>query len=210
MENNRRNPNPFRGELSEEKLLEALKSGIRTDENKALKQMYRNHYPSIEAYVLQNSGNEEQAKDVFQDGLVILFRHVVEGKFKAKSTLKTYHYSICRFLWLKRLRKEQKNEPLSENFDQVFSDDPLVRFAQTEERSWVSEIWKKISDSCIEVLKMSIFYQYSMKEIAIEMEFQNSQVARNKKAKCLQALRKALDGQPMLKEKLKSYLEDLA
>ncbi len=43
-------------------------AAIRRGDDRALAQLYRLHFPMISHYVLQNSGTEDEAKDVYQEG----------------------------------------------------------------------------------------------------------------------------------------------
>jgi DNA-directed RNA polymerase specialized sigma24 family protein len=54
--------------------------------------------------VINNNGDEDEAKDIYQEAIIVLYNKVKRGDFELSSKLKTYIYSICRRLWLKRLK----------------------------------------------------------------------------------------------------------
>jgi DNA-directed RNA polymerase specialized sigma24 family protein len=89
--------------LSEDHILLALrKSGL--EQRRGLEAIYKANYGVVEHHVLKNSGSSDDAKDVFQEGIIILCKNIREGKFQGTSTIGTYLFSICRFVWLKMLQ----------------------------------------------------------------------------------------------------------
>ena len=83
----------------------ALLEGLARSEPASVRAIYDLALPSVIYYVKQNSGTEADARDVFQDAMMALYRRVGEGELVLTVTLKTYLRVICRNLWLKRLRR---------------------------------------------------------------------------------------------------------
>jgi DNA-directed RNA polymerase specialized sigma24 family protein len=48
-----------------------LLTGLKRKEEKAIYDVYLNYYPSVEKYILMNSGTAPDAEDIFQDAVVI-------------------------------------------------------------------------------------------------------------------------------------------
>lgn len=94
--------------MTDHAIIEALKSPLSA--NEALKHLYDQNFPGIKGHVLGNSGSGDDAKDVFQEGIIALFHNVVDGKFKGESAVNTYLISICKNLWFRRLRKKSKSK----------------------------------------------------------------------------------------------------
>ena len=53
-----------------------LLNGLVTRDEKVLREYYELYYQSIRRFVLNNKGNEEDARDLFQDTLVVLYQKV--------------------------------------------------------------------------------------------------------------------------------------
>ncbi|MFM7765815.1 MAG: RNA polymerase sigma factor, partial [Sphingomonadales bacterium] len=85
-------------------LLDRIRSGDRS----ALVNIYKSQYSMIRSYVIKNQGREEDAEDLLQDALIVLWQKVQQGNFVLSSKLSTYMMAICKNLWLKRLGKLQK------------------------------------------------------------------------------------------------------
>ena len=66
-------------------------------------------------FILNNNGNEDDAKDVYQEGIIVLYNKIKGGDFELSSKLKTYIYSVCRRIWLKKLSQQsRKSNELSD------------------------------------------------------------------------------------------------
>ena len=61
----------------------------------------------LKRYVLKNSGDKDDAKDVFQNTLIVFYKKVLIENFELSSKISTYLFSIAKNLWLKKLRDEK-------------------------------------------------------------------------------------------------------
>ena len=82
--------------------------GILNDSKEILNRLYLTYFPMVLQLVLNNNGNEDDAKDVFQEAVIVLYNKVKSGNFELNSKLKTFIYSVCRRLWLKRLNAQSR------------------------------------------------------------------------------------------------------
>ncbi len=185
-------------------LLEWILSGKPRERDKAFEYLYRNHYASVEAHILRNKGTGEEVKDVFQDGLVILFNQVVDGRFKRESTIKTYLFAICKNLWLKRLSKRRNKtdlEMLPDTPDE--QQDIEAELIGTEEEQLVAKLVAKLGAPCQEILTLFYYEKHSMKQIRDMLRLASEQVAKNKKLKCMKKLREMILNHPQYVRELK-------
>ena len=79
--------------------------GLARSDNQAIESIYRDNYSMVLSFVLNNSGNIEEARDLFQEVMIVLFEKAVSGSFELQCLLKTYIYSVARRIWLKRLQQ---------------------------------------------------------------------------------------------------------
>ena len=63
----------------------------------------------VQTFILNNSGTSDDAKDIFQEAMIVLYEKVRSGSFELNCQIKTYVYSVCRRLWLKRLHQLAEN-----------------------------------------------------------------------------------------------------
>jgi len=170
-------------------LIALLKSSLKTERNRALSYMYERYYGGLARFVIDNSGTEEDAKDIFQDGLVVLYEKVQLPGFIWTSTLKTFLFAVCKNLWFKRLRKASNREIPTENIQElrvmeIPFDDPYE-----DQKFLLRGLLSQVGAACQEILTLFYFHRRSMQEIAQEMNLANEKVAKNKKARCMAKLR---------------------
>lgn len=178
-------------ELTDNDLIPMLKSSDKTIRNKALKDLYRVNYPRIATHIKNNSGNPEDAEDIFQDGLIALYQQVTNGTFQGNSSLNTYLFSICKNLWLKRLRKSSTSKEGFELDPEIATDENLAidDLIADETTKALADLLDKLKGDCKKILLLFYYEKRRMVEIAKIMGFANDQVAKNKKNRCLKELR---------------------
>lgn len=173
------------------------------EEDVALKLLYSHHWTPVRTYVQGNQGNEMDARDVFQEGVIAFHRNVISGKFRQESAVGTYLFSICRFIWLKKLGSKGLSLS-SDNHDVVASfEDPEHKFLSREKSEQIGELFEQIGEPCRSILIMSYYENRSMTEIAALTGFKDEQNARNKKYKCMRALKELIVSNPEIRELLK-------
>ena len=148
----------------------------------------------VQALVLSNSGYPDDARDIFQEAMIVLYQNVKSGSFELNCQLKTYLYSVSRRLWLKRLSQSQKMSTWSEVEDlqeTVPVEDELERHAQHDLDFQVMEqSLNNLGEPCRSLLKAYYLEMKSMVEIAGDFGYTNADNAKNQKYKCLMRLKK--------------------
>ena len=78
---------------------------IKANDHGFLQWLYREYYPQTEAYVLQNSGTTDEAKDVYQEAFIAMWRNVQMNRFEPKNdhSLAAYLLQIAKHKWLDHL-----------------------------------------------------------------------------------------------------------
>ena len=80
-----------------------LLRGLALNDRKAIETIYRENYNVVQALILKNNGNIDDAKDIFQEAMIVLYERVQSEAFELNCQIKTYLYSVSRRLWLKKL-----------------------------------------------------------------------------------------------------------
>jgi len=148
-------------------------------------------------FVRNHGGNTEDGQDIFHEGIIALDRNIRENKFREETGVQGYLFSICRFAWMNRARKQSKMRLTDETstFDGFDEETPDVTFFEKEQK----ELLQKI----LEMWKLS----YSMSEIAKKMNLANDVQARKAKYRCHNSMMKYLEKNPQIIELLKNYRE---
>jgi DNA-directed RNA polymerase specialized sigma24 family protein len=92
-----------RGQLKAEINEKLLLQGLAKNDKKAIETLYRENFNVIQALILHNNGTSEDAKDIFQEAIIVLYEKVISGNFELNCQIRTFVYSVSRRLWLKRL-----------------------------------------------------------------------------------------------------------
>lgn len=86
---------------------EQILKGILRHDNLILQYIYKQYYYNINYFIRKNQGSEDDASDIFQEAIIIIYRKIKENDLVfEKSSFKGYLFSVCRFLWLKQLEKD--------------------------------------------------------------------------------------------------------
>lgn len=149
--------------------------------------VYQKYFKQTEAYILKNNGSRDDARDVFQEVMLILLEKLDDPDFEMTSSLSTYLYAVSRNLWLNKLKVNSKFIPY----------DSYVDIADVEEDNYVIELERKVSvwmglitRHCRYVIEALFFLQNPLVNLAINQGWKNINTAYNQKYKCLQQLRK--------------------
>ena len=70
----------------------AIIEGIKQHNDVVYNFIYKVYYPVVENFICQNSGSADDAKDIFQNALIVLHNKADEGKLEIFSSFKTYLY----------------------------------------------------------------------------------------------------------------------
>ena len=160
--------------VNETELFERIRKG----DEKALEFIYRKYYRMMTKLVLNNNGTEDEARDVYQEALIVFWQKVRSNEFVLTSKMSTFIYSICHNLWLKELKRKSRlsneEKELAEPID----------FEKAEREKIIAECLNEMGESCRKVLMYYYFDDMSMQEIADKLGFANSDTAKTKKYKC--------------------------
>ncbi|MBC7400778.1 MAG: sigma-70 family RNA polymerase sigma factor [Mucilaginibacter sp.] len=148
-------------------------------------QLYKLHFMPIKGYVLKNSGTDDDAKDVFQETLLVLIDKLNNGKFVLTAGIGTYLFAVAKNIWLNKLKERSKIAacPIDDNIPEITDSN-----TNREEQLFV---WiRLITSRCQYILKSIFFMKLPMAQLAAKMGWKNSHTADNQKYKCLQQLKK--------------------
>ncbi len=157
------------------------------------------------AFATNNSGDSNDGIDLFHEGIIALDDNIRKNKYRGESSIQGYLYSICRFIWLNKL-KRGKRMVYTENeaeLDQVQYDTPETLSLEDEQKTVLDSLLDRIGDKCKQILEMWKL-SYSMEEIAEKVGLGNAGIARRQRYNCYQKLLKIIDKHPELRNTLKS------
>ncbi len=172
----------------ERQLLEALA----LNDASVIEAIYRDNYPVIQAFILNNNGNSDEARDIFQEAMIVVYEKAVSRNFELNCLLKTYIYSVCRRLWLKRLQQLQRYVNLVENVEETVAVEEDLELHEKLNADFIlmENAMSKIGEPCKSLLDAYYIQKKNMQEIAKDFGYTNADNAKTQKYKCLVRLKK--------------------
>jgi len=177
---------------------EAIIEGLRLRSDYIIKYMYQEMFPMIRYLVVKNSGNDEDAEDVFQDGLIVVFKKIRDHDLDLTCSFRTYIYSVCRNIWLQKLNKrKQYAREFSDVESFVDLPDKVDQFQEEEMEKYrlYQQHFLTLGEDCQKVLLLFMKKQ-SLKEIAVEMGYKTEKYAKTRKYLCKEELKKRIINDP--------------
>ncbi len=172
--------------VSDQELIQQLLSSDVSIAEKGWEFIYTSYYPMISDMVRKNQGSEDDSVDIFQDGLAILNHNLKNGKFRGDSSIKTYIFSICKNLWLKEHARRQK-QSIAEAESVVICQGDINYLINVE---IVSLLMNELQEDCRSILIEYYYNNKSMAELKEIFNVNSIQVAKTKKWRCLNYLKK--------------------
>lgn len=181
---------------ADQKLLE----GILTADNQSVRRIYDQILPSVISWVKENNGTESDARDIFQEAIIALFRKVEEGNLTLTCTLKSFVRVMCRNLWLTRIRDNKKfSEKPPEDIERVDLDKSMLeRLERSEKEQVFFKHFDTLGENCKKILKW-FFDKVPLKKIAEKLDTSESYI-KKRKFICKEKLVKAIQADAKFEE----------
>ncbi|WP_285008648.1 RNA polymerase sigma factor [Pedobacter faecalis] len=166
--------------------------GILNNSEDALNKLYTGYFPMILQFILNNNGDEDDAKDVYQEGIIVLYNKIRSGDFELSSKLKTYLYSVCRRIWLKKLTQNSRKTSNVSDFEDVISVDSDLEVHEERDRQFekMQSALVHLGEPCKTIIQDFYIHNLSMQDICEKFGYTNTDNAKTQKYKCLQRLKK--------------------
>jgi len=172
---------------------EALIKGLRRDDQKVIKNVYKQHWPLIRNLILTNSGTENDALDIYHEGLIVLIENLRKEDFELTCKISTYLYSVARRLWLAKWRKEKPFRDTSDyiEIEHAFDPEEENEIEDLPTNKEIIEAIVKLGSPCTEILIFVYYIKFKMKELVIQIpELKNENNARKRKFSCIKKLKR--------------------
>lgn len=171
---------------------QALLKGLAQNDKKAVETIYRENYSAIQSFVLNNNGSVDEARDIFQEAMIVLYEKARSPSFSLNCQLRTFVYSVCRRLWLKRLQQLSKYSTQVDSLEDTVPVDEEIEDHEKKNEDFVlmEHAMAKIGEPCKSLLDAYYIQKKSMQDIAAEFGYTNADNAKTQKYKCLMRLKK--------------------
>jgi RNA polymerase sigma factor (sigma-70 family) len=175
--------------VSDKDLVERIKINDRS----VLGDLFMKFEKVVFKHIQTHGGSLDDAKDMLQESIIVLWQNVSAGRFELKSKLSTYLVAVAKNKWMVEMRKKKRfieDDPP----DNTNSDEPgiLDKMVDDETLECVKSALEKIKPLCKKLLMLFYFEERSMEDIAGILNFANINVAKSKKYQCKKALQELI------------------
>jgi RNA polymerase sigma factor (sigma-70 family) len=184
-------------------LPEQIIAGLKNGKRETYEALYTKNYASVERFILNNSGTTDDAKDIFQDTLLMLVEKLRADNFELTASLKTYIIAISKNLWFKKLRDKSHHRQIE--LTEVHSDKfycDISSAIYNEKTYWerLQTYLGKITAHCNHLLQSMFFKNKNIEEIQKEYGYSSRHNAQNQKHKCIEQMRKVKEAHQKAEE----------
>ena len=169
-----------------------LLQGLARNDRKAVETIYKENYTTVQSLIINNNGTADDAKDIFQEAMIVLYEKARSGTFELSCQIKTYVYSVSRRLWLKRLQQANRYNADIGNADGVVpvEEDIDEHEKRDAEFDMMERAIQGLGEPCKSLLEAFYLRKMNMQEIATSFGYTNAENAKTQKYKCLMRLKK--------------------
>lgn len=170
----------------------ALLEGLAVSDKKAVEVIYKENYNMVQALIINNNGSADDAKDIFQEAMIVLYEKAKSGTFELNCQIKTFVYSVSRRLWLKRLQQQNRFSSPGDNMEAVVpvEDELEEHERRNDEFEMMDKAISHLGEPCKSLIEAYYLQKQNMQDIAARFGYTNADNAKNQKYKCLMRLKK--------------------
>lgn len=170
---------------------------LANNDSNAFKTVYDECFPLVTRTIINMSGQQDEAEDIFHASLLVLYSKAKEPDFRLECKMSTFLVAVARNKWLKeldrkkRLTKKEQNYALlhaNEKADATIDWEKINDNASKQKR--LQAALDKLGSPCKELIISFYIKDMSMKNIAEKHKYTNANNAKTQKHKCLQRLKK--------------------
>jgi RNA polymerase sigma factor (sigma-70 family) len=184
--------------------------GKREDLNEAIHAIYRQYAEPVQAFIMSKGGSQADAEDVFQETVTAFIDIVQKGKYRGEAAVRTFLIAISKNVWYNALQKRNRSAERDKIFDNAAEkeeQDVSHYIAEREVKQELATLLNQLGESCKNILIMFYYENLSMKEMLDKLPYENEQVVRNKKYKCLQQLAEIIKSKPAMVAQMNEFLK---
>ena len=167
---------------------------IRLGDQSALAEVYKVNRESIINWIThKHSCSLEEAKDIYQDAIVIFYNNAAKGKITdINFSISSYLHEVVRRQFLTRLKKDSRisrgqldlvTEPSEVDTDEDYEQKLVV----------VHKAIQELSGACRKLIELRYFTNMTMENICEKLGYKNSTTTKNLKYKCMRILRRKVN-----------------
>lgn len=174
---------------------------FKKEDKKALLYVYKTYFPQVRHYIMENSGNELDADDVFQDAVVLIYIKIRNNTLYLSSSFGTYLNGVVRYFWVKELERKRRyfGHPLHTENHPTYEDNFIEEYSLLEKRKLIMQHFNELNGECKKIIELNIL-ETPLSRITAIMGYSSDQYTMNRRTLCKERLITAIWNNPRYKE----------
>jgi len=193
---------------TDSELIDAISAG--NDLNEPIQYIYQRFAATTSSFIRNFGANEQDADDVFQETVIAFIDIVKKGKYRKEASIKTFLVSVARNIWLNEMKKRQQSDKRDKKFEigrGKEEEDISEQIGDLEKKKQLRDLLYQLGEPCKTILTLFYYENLSMKEMLSHLPYENEQVVRNKKYKCLQQLTGMIKDNPAVARQIQEIIK---
>ena len=164
------------------------------DREHFFEQLYEKAFPAFAEFAAKRNASFEDARDTFQDAIVIYYEKSSDPSFVVTTAAEAYVFGIARHLWSRKVSLDKRNVFLSVGLEaEHLSVDDLP----DEKEIKLLTFLERVGKNCMDLLHQFYFEKSSLKQIAAFRGYKTVHTAAVQKFKCIAKIRDVIKAKSM-------------
>lgn len=177
---------------------------LKENNSKGIDEIYKSYADNVKRYILKNSGDEDDAADIFQEALVDIYKLAYNPSFVLTCPFEAFLITVCKRKWLNVLKK-RKQSPVTNSLDDLYTlKESDVSISESyseliEEENTVMQVLEAMGERCKEIIKACMVGTHQEK-VAESLGLTYAYL-RKKKSECMSVLSTLVKEHPLFENK---------
>ena len=150
--------------------------------------LYEETFPLVAKFVAHRGGSFQDAKDIFQDSLIIFYEKMTGDKLAINVSHEFYIVGIAKNLWLRKFKDDNKKVALSEMERNITLPEDFIEPLENK----LTSLLELVGSKCLNLLRAFYYDNLPLQQIKDTFGFSNVHSASVQKHKCIEKMRNTI------------------
>ncbi|MBP6977599.1 MAG: sigma-70 family RNA polymerase sigma factor [Bacteroidales bacterium] len=178
---------------------EEILGGLVRKDSRIIKFILVEHFATIKRFILRNNGTPEDAEDVFQEAMMIIYQKTKDNELSLECSFITFLYSVSRHIWFQKLEKNRIDPAYVSDLENFIQLSDEMRFEVYDEEKERIRLFQKhflaLGEDCQKLLRLFV-KRVPLAEIMKIMGYKSVKYAKTRKFLCKEKLKKNIRNDP--------------
>jgi DNA-directed RNA polymerase specialized sigma24 family protein len=156
------------------------------EREQAFEHLYEEVFPVVAGFVSKQGGSFQDAKDIFQDALVIFYEKSISGTLTVHLCDEAYLVGIAKHLWIRKFKSDFRLSSLDHLEKEITLPED---YFELEKENRLLHLLEVTGKKCLELLHSIYYTRQSMDEVSKAHGFSSAHSASAQKYKCIEKMK---------------------